>query len=110
MTTPRPRRAVRKTQPDACELCGRALRLTFHHLVPRKVHKRRRLIRTHGKVEMRSTGLWLCRLCHSGIHTIIPNEKSLAESYYTKELLLGHDGIVRHVAWVRKQKSGHRTA
>ena len=53
---------------------------------------------------MQSTGLWLCKLCHSGIHTIIPNEKSLAESYYTKELLLSHEGIARHVAWARKQK------
>ena len=105
MTTPRPKRHDRSIQPDACELCSRAVRLTFHHLVPRKVHKRTRFIRTHGKDEMRSKGLWLCKLCHSGIHTIIPNEKSLAESYYTKELLLSHEGIARHVAWVRKQKS-----
>jgi hypothetical protein len=104
MTTPSPKRQTRQVQPSQCELCGRAARLTFHHLVPRKVHKRTRYIQRHGRDAMRSTGLWLCKLCHSGIHTIIPNEKVLAESYYTKELLLGHEGIARHVAWARKQK------
>ena len=90
---------------DACELCGRSVSLTFHHLVPRGVHQRTRFIRRYGKNEMRSSGLWICRLCHSGIHKIIPNEKDLAESYFTKELLLGHAGIARHVAWVSKQKT-----
>lgn len=97
----RPRKPER---PDACDLCGREIPLTFHHLVPRGVHRRPRFLRRYGKDEMRSVGLWICRLCHSGIHEIIPNEKVLAESYYTKELLLSHEGIARHVAWVRKQK------
>jgi hypothetical protein len=97
-------RRTRHKQPSECELCGREVRLTFHHLIPRKVHKRTRFIRRHGKEEMRCTGLWLCKLCHSGIHTIVPNEKELAESYYTRELLLSHAGIVRHVQWARKQK------
>jgi hypothetical protein len=97
------RRPQRK-RASTCELCGRSVPLTFHHLVPRKVHKRTRFIKRHGKAEMRTIGLWICRLCHSGIHTILPNEKVLAESYYTKELLLAHEGIMRHVRWVRKQK------
>lgn len=97
-------RRTKSKQPNKCELCGREVRLTFHHLIPRRVHKRTRFIRRHGKEEMRSTGLWLCKLCHSGIHMIIPNEKLLAESYYTKELLLAHEGVARHVAWARKQK------
>jgi hypothetical protein len=82
--------------------------LTFHHLVPRGVHRRQRFVQRYGKGEMRAAGLWICRLCHCGIHEIIPNEKILAESYYTKELLLGHEGIARHVAWVRKQKDRRR--
>lgn len=89
---------------SACELCARSVPLTFHHLVPRKVHKRTRFIRRHGKREMRSTGLWICRLCHSGIHNIIPDEKVLAESFFTKELLLAHEGVARHVLWVSKQR------
>jgi len=97
-------RRAKNNKPVACELCGREVGLTFHHLIPRKVHKRTRFIRRHGKEEMRATGLWLCKLCHSGIHTITPNEKTLAESYYTRELLLEHEAIVRHIRWVRKQK------
>jgi hypothetical protein len=88
----------------SCELCGRDVKLTFHHLIPRAVHKRTRFVERHGKEELRSSGLWICRLCHSGIHTIIPDEKVLAESYCTRDLLLGHEGIVRHIRWARKQK------
>lgn len=105
MASARPSGPPRKPErPDRCELCGRAVPLTFHHLVPRGVHRRTRFIRRHGKDKMRSSGLWVCRLCHSGIHAIIPNERELAESYSTKERLLGHEGIARHVAWVSRQK------
>ncbi|MBX3436904.1 MAG: hypothetical protein KF861_05400 [Planctomycetaceae bacterium] len=109
MTSTDPGQRPKKPErPGACDLCGRAVPLTFHHLVPRGVHRRQRFVRRYGKDEMRAVGLWICRLCHSGIHKIIPNEKDLAESYYTKELLLGHEGVARHVAWVSKQKDRRR--
>ena len=94
----------RSKRPAACALCDRAVSLTFHHLIPRRVHKRGKFLRQYTKETMRSTGLYICRLCHSGIHDIIPDERELAESYYTKELLLAHEGIARHVAWASKQK------
>lgn len=53
---------------------------------------------------MRHNGLYLCKLCHGGIHDLIPDEKTLANQYPTRELLLAHEGIARHVAWVAKQK------
>lgn len=53
---------------------------------------------------MQTRGLFLCSLCHNGIHDLIPDEKTLAESYNTRELLLAHEGIARHVAWAAKQK------
>lgn len=88
-----------------CELCGRGnVKLTFHHLIPKKAHRRRRFQLRHSKEELRRRGLRICRLCHNGIHDIISNEIELAESYTTKELLLAHEGIARHVAWVAKQK------
>jgi 5-methylcytosine-specific restriction endonuclease McrA len=87
-----------------CELCGRDVALTFHHLIPRKVHGKKRFLRRHGKPAMQRRGLYVCKLCHKGIHTIIPDEKELAESYNTKELLLAHEGIARHVKWAAKQK------
>jgi len=87
-----------------CELCGRETKLSFHHLIPCAVHKRNKFLKTFGRDEMKSRGLMLCKLCHDGIHDIIPSEKTLAESYNTKELLMAHEGIIKHVAWATKQK------
>lgn len=53
---------------------------------------------------MRDVGLRICRLCHNGIHDLIPDEKELATLYFTRERLLGHPALARHVAWVRKQR------
>jgi hypothetical protein len=53
---------------------------------------------------MQTRGLYLCRLCHNGIHDLIPKEKDLADKYNTKDALLEHPGIAKHVNWVRKQK------
>ena len=46
----------------------------------------------------------LCKLCHKGVHALIPEEKDLAESFNTKELLLANEAVAKHVAWARKQK------
>jgi hypothetical protein len=92
--------------PSACELCGRAVVLTFHHLIPRRVHRIRRFVDRYGKDELRTRGLYVCRLCHRGIHDLIPDERVLAENFPSRERLLAHDGIARHVAWVAKQKAG----
>lgn len=89
---------------ERCELCDRHQPLTWHHLIPRAVHTKSRFIKRFGKDEMRSRGIRICRLCHNGIHDLVPSEKELAESYYTKELLLADPRIRKHVEWVRKQK------
>lgn len=102
-TSEEPSRSERKSGP--CELCGREnQKLTFHHLIPCKVHSKKKFLREHGRDEMKSRGLFLCKLCHDGIHDIIEDEKELAESYNTKELLLAHEGIDKHVKWAAKQK------
>jgi hypothetical protein len=88
-----------------CELCGRSGKtLTFHHLIPRHCHRKRRFRKRFSIIEMRDRGLWLCRACHGGIHDLIPDEKILGWSYNTVESLLAHEGVRKHVAWVRKQK------
>lgn len=103
MSEDEPTKQERKSGP--CELCNRdGVKLTFHHLIPCKVHGKKKFLREHGRDEMKSRGLYLCKLCHDGIHDIIPDEKELAESYNTKELLLEHEGIAKHVKWVAKQK------
>jgi hypothetical protein len=93
----------RKVGP--CELCGRAGKsLTFHHLIPRHCHRKRRFRKRFAVDEMRDRGLWLCRGCHGGIHDLIEDEKDLGWNYNTKELLLAHEGVSKHVEWVKKQK------
>jgi hypothetical protein len=98
-----PTRQQRKTGP--CELCGRpGQSLTFHHLIPRHCHRKKRFRSRFSLPEMRSRGLWLCRLCHDGIHDLISDEKDLGWNYPSRELLLAHEGVRKHVDWVRKQK------
>jgi hypothetical protein len=87
-----------------CELCGRVQPLTEHHLLPRAIHRRQRFIERHGKAELQTRKLMVCRFCHSGIHDLIPSERELAENYNTREALLAHEGLRKHIAWVRKQK------
>lgn len=96
---------LRAKKGDACELCGRSGKaLTFHHLIPRHCHRKKRFRQRFRLEEMRHRGLWLCGACHGGIHDLIPDEKILGWDYNTRDLLLGHEGVSRHVDWVRKQK------
>ena len=88
-----------------CELCGRSGQsLSFHHLIPRHCHRKRRFRQRFTLQEMRSRGLWLCRGCHGGIHDLITDEKVLGWSYHTRDLLLAHEGVRKHVERVRKQR------
>ncbi len=91
----------RKT--GGCELCGNDKELTFHHLIPKLMHSKPRFQKRYTKKEMQTRGLYICRCCHSGLHDLF-SEKELGESYNTKELLLAHEGVKKHVAWAAKQK------
>jgi hypothetical protein len=94
----------KEEKTPTCELCERDKKLTKHHLIPCAVHTKKKFINRFGKEEMQKRGLMLCKLCHNGIHDLIPDEKELAESYNTKELLLANEAVVKHIAWVKKQK------
>ena len=85
-------------------MCEREQKLTKHHLIPRAVHTKKKFINRFGKKEMGERGIQICKLCHSGIHNLIPSEKELAENYNTKELLMADERIQKHVNWARKQK------
>jgi hypothetical protein len=103
----RPKQTKTARQPvtmPRCELCHRAKPLTRHHLIPRAVHGKGRFVKKFGKQEMRDRGIMICRLCHNGIHDLIPDEKHLAEAFNTIESLLAHPPLAKHIEWVRKQK------
>ncbi|MEO0424972.1 MAG: hypothetical protein AAF184_21735 [Pseudomonadota bacterium] len=92
----------RRGKYGRCLLCERERPLTFHHLIPRKLH-RRPYYRKHYSREFLNLGIDICRLCHDGIHDLY-DEKRLAKEFASLEALRADEAISRHVAWVAKQK------
>jgi hypothetical protein len=90
-------------QPDRCELCGREKPLTFHHLIPRKNHRKRRFRRDYEREDLKARGLWLCRLCHRQIHRFY-SEDELGRRLNTREALLADPQMARFLEWARRQK------
>lgn len=98
------------TQPAACAAgrprcatCGRCVRLTFHHLIPRKLHRRNHF-RRHYDRETLNQGIRICRACHTGIHRRF-DEMTLARDYPSLERLCEDAVLARHFAWVARQKT-----
>tara|TARA_E500000331_G_scaffold327306_1_gene346149 strand:+ start:435 stop:725 length:291 start_codon:yes stop_codon:yes gene_type:complete len=90
-------------KPAFCTFCHRSVELTFHHLIPRKVH-RRTYFRKYVEREKLNQGIWVCRLCHRGIHKRF-DEMELAKHFNTTELLLADAALQRHFESAAKQKS-----
>lgn len=76
--------------------------LTFHHLIPRKMHRRKGFRRRFSKEEL-NIGIHVCRQCHRGIHALY-DELTLATQFYNLELLLGDKTLAGHFRWVAKQR------
>lgn len=78
--------------------------LTFHHLIPKKVHRRARFKKHFDKSDLQ-VGIAVCRLCHRGIHRQY-DEMTLATRFNTAEALLADETLSRHFEWVGKQREG----
>ncbi|MCK5940655.1 MAG: hypothetical protein KAI24_01700, partial [Planctomycetes bacterium] len=76
---------MRRPAPDRCELCSAPRELTFHHLIPKKVHRRPFFRRTYDRDELQR-GAHLCRLCHKAVHRFF-DEMTLAREYATLDAL-----------------------
>ena len=85
-----------------CACCGRVVSLTFHHLIPRKVHRRKGFRKKYSKEEL-NVGVHICRKCHRGVHATY-DEITLATRFDTLEKLLGDDALANHFQWVAKQR------
>jgi predicted RNA-binding protein len=95
-------------RPAACELCGRSMiNLTQHHLIPRTRHRNKRVQKQFSRNDMLTRILWVCRPCHSHIHTVL-SEKELAMHFNTRTALLQHPDILRFVEWIRKRPTGFK--
>ncbi|KAI0665736.1 hypothetical protein C8Q78DRAFT_491743 [Trametes maxima] len=95
-----------KTRTTECEICERAVPLTYHHLIPREVHDKALKKKWHLESMLNSVA-WLCRPCHSAVHHVANNE-SLAKEYYTVELLLEREDIQKWRKYAAKQRWGVR--
>ncbi|OJJ19021.1 hypothetical protein BKI52_19565 [marine bacterium AO1-C] len=85
-----------------CEICGREKSLSFHHLIPCTLHKRKLFQKKFDKEDMHTRGLNLCRMCHSTIHKFF-DHKTLGLHYNTKEKLLENEEFSKYVNWAKKQ-------
>jgi len=94
---------TRRPKHGECELCKRHTPLTFHHLIPRKLHKRKRYAKAYTKDQL-NEGVMLCNRCHKGLHRLY-NETELGSQLNKLEALKNDLQVMRHVAWVARQKS-----
>lgn len=90
------------TRPGECEMCERAVPLTYHHLVPKETHKKVLKRGWHEKWVLDSVA-WLCRPCHSFVHRVATNEE-LARDFYTVEKLMDREDVAKWAAYVGRQR------
>ncbi len=91
-----------KPKNGVCCCCQRETALTFHHLIPRKVHRRAHFKKHYSKEQLQS-GIMVCRTCHSGIHKRF-DEMSLAKELSSLAALKRNNELNRFFDWVAKQK------
>lgn len=99
---PETRHASRALRDGACPACHRHARLSFHHLIPRKVHRRRFFQKNYTRTQL-GLGIYVCRLCHDGIHDRF-DEITLAKSFSSPTQLLAEPSLQTHFAWVARQR------
>ena len=89
-------------QSEKCALCERESGLTFHHLIPRKCHTNKWFRKNFSREEMKTRGIYVCRICHSFIHKQF-SAKYLGRDLNTLEALLQNEIIDKYVNWAKKQ-------
>lgn len=97
---------IKRIKFGKCPLCRRTTDLTFHHLIPRKMH-RRTFFRKHYTKDELEVGIDICRQCHKGIHRNY-DEMTLAKQFNSLEKLQADDTLSSFFSWVAKQKIASR--
>jgi hypothetical protein len=90
------------SENDPCPLCGRRVPLTFHHLIPRKLHRRPGFARRYSREEL-NRGVHVCRDCHDGIHGRY-DEMTLARRFSDLDAIRQDPILLRHFRWVARQR------
>lgn len=97
-----------KTKGDKCELCNRmGVKLTFHHLIPRKMHGKQYIEKHFPDIDLNHYGIDVCIPCHKMIHRKI-DHRSLALDFNTRDKLLAHPEIAKFVKFQSKQRKDKR--
>ncbi|KDR71836.1 hypothetical protein GALMADRAFT_159230 [Galerina marginata CBS 339.88] len=96
----------KSTRTNECAICSREVPLTYHHLIPRSTHAKVLKKGWHPKSMLNSVS-WLCRPCHSAVHSVARGEE-LAQHFYTVELLLQREDIQKWQKYAAKQRFGVR--
>ncbi len=92
----------RRRQDGTCPFCKREMPLTFHHLIPKKMHRRKRFRKLYTRQEL-ARGIYVCRDCHDGIHCAY-GELELAQRFATPEALAADPALDRHFHWLSKRR------
>ena len=71
---------------NKCQLCHQNRDLTFHHLIPRKLHRRNAFKRRYKRSEL-NAGIYICQLCHRGLHRLY-DEMTLGKHFGKQEQLV----------------------
>jgi len=85
-----------------CALCDRNTHLTFHHLIPKKLHRRKHFKKNYDKATLQS-GIDICNRCHKGLHVLF-DEMTLGRTLNTVALLKQNPTVAKHCEWVARQK------
>ena len=92
-----------RKESSKCALCHRYdVKLTFHHLIPKKMHSKNYIKKQHPCLDLNTYGVKLCIPCHKTIHQNI-SHKNLAQRFYTLELLLTNELVRNAVNFNSKQ-------
>lgn len=99
LIAPPPPPSQTKELATECEICSREhIPLTYHHLIPRSVHAK--VLKRGWHTEDRLNDVaWLCRACHSFVHSCASNEE-LAREWFTVERLLEREDVRGFAGWV----------
>lgn len=85
-----------------CELCKRQTTLTRHHLIPRKLHRRKHFQKRYTRNEL-GAAIRVCRPCHDGLHKLY-DEITLGKELNSLKKLRNDVSVMKHVGWVARQR------
>lgn len=93
-------------RPSQCEICGREVTdLTQHHLIPRRLHRKKRFRRDFSRQELEERVCWVCRPCHNMIHHV-RGEQQLGLYHNTPESLLAIPELAEFARWLSTKPPG----